>query len=199
MHSLIDNARRHTERIAANRTELARLAEGQQPDALFISCSDSRIVPAHITGARPGEVFELRAAGNIIPRFRPRAACAVAGTLQFAVQVLRIPDIVLCGHTHCGAVKALAEDRGTPGMTPLHNWLIRAAFRPGPRTKEAMDRPELSTEQRHLIRQLEHLHNYPWIAERVARGTLRLHAWFYAIQTGEVTAYRPALGDFGPL
>ncbi|WP_031068012.1 carbonic anhydrase, partial [Streptomyces ochraceiscleroticus] len=99
MQSLIENARAFPSSVAERRDDLAALADGQRPQALFIACSDSRVVPSLITGARPGEILELRTAGNIVPRHRSEADCGVGATLEFAVIALQVPNIVVCGHS----------------------------------------------------------------------------------------------------
>ncbi|WP_309302254.1 carbonic anhydrase, partial [Streptomyces sp. NBRC 110611] len=110
METFIQHARTLTARIADRSEEqetYGRLAAGQSPLALFITCSDSRVVPSLITGARPGELFELRTAGNAVPVYQDdMAACAEAATIEYAMRVLRVADIVVCGHSHCGAVGA---------------------------------------------------------------------------------------------
>jgi len=203
MQPLITNARRFPDKIAHQRDQLTKLARGQQPQAMFISCSDSRVMPALITGARPGDLFELRTAGNIIPRYRPQASCAVAGTLEFAVQVLQVSDIVILGHSHCGAVHALTGTTNVRSMPLLQKWLGRAGYRPRRQTAAAahlsLVAGAFNPEQRHLIQQLDHLRSYPRIAHKAARGKLRLHAWFYAIDTAEITTFNAKTDDFRPL
>src|SRR3954468_8079269 len=103
MQSMIDNARTFPKRAA----HLPRFRDGQHPTALFIACSDSRVVPALITGAGPGELFELRTAGNIVPVYDPGRAFGETATIEFAVEVLQVKHIIVCGHSHCGAVNAI--------------------------------------------------------------------------------------------
>lgn len=126
MQHLITHARNFQSRIAHLRADFERLAEGQQPHALFVSCSDSRVVPTLITNAVPGEVFELRTAGNIVPRHRPGVACGVGATLEFALEVLEVLDIVVCGHSHCGAVQSIVRGH-TPGRC---RWFGAGSTRP---------------------------------------------------------------------
>src|SRR3569833_4068041 len=109
MQSLSDNAQDKPQRAADLRTDRSRLAAGQRPEALCITCSDSRVVPALITGARPGELFELRTAGNIVPPYASEHPTSEAATNEYAVEVLGVRDIVVCGHSHCGAVGALVR------------------------------------------------------------------------------------------
>lgn len=189
MQSLIDHARTFPAKIADQQQQFAELARGQQPQALFIACSDSRVMPSLFTGARPGEIFELRTAGNIVPPHRPRALCAVAGTVEFALEALDVPDIVVCGHTHCGAVGGLIRPQTVRTMPLVARWLTGAGHRP-------VDEDPDTVARRHLLTQLDHLRTYPGVARRLAAGKVRLHAWFYAIETGELLAHDPDAGEF---
>ena len=197
MQSFIEHARAFPQTIAGEPAAYAALARGQQPDALLICCSDSRIVPARVTGARAGELFELRTAGNIVPAYRADAACGVAGTVEFAVAVLGVPDIIVCGHTHCGAVRGIARPQSVQGLRLLQQWLTRAA--PPGGVVQTPDATHDALARQHLLTQLAHLRTYPCVAERLDGGRLRLHAWFYAIDPGRMSAYQPATDDFGPL
>jgi carbonic anhydrase len=200
MQSLIDNARTFPER-ATDRTDLGRLAAGQRPEALFIACSDSRVVPALITGAGPGELFELRTAGNIVPLYDPERAFGESATIEFAVEALEVRNIVVCGHSHCGAVTALvhSDDPRTPPA--VQRWLSDTG--PHDETRKAADLSDgpalTSAVQRHVQVQLERLGGHPSVAKGLADGRLRLHGWFYAIDTGVVSVLEPQDGRFLPL
>ncbi|MDT9695152.1 carbonic anhydrase [Streptomyces sp. P17] len=202
MQSLIEHARTFPAKIVDRQDEFAHLAEGQKPQALFISCSDSRVIPSLFTGAAPGDLFELRTAGNIVPRYRTQAACGVAGSLEFAVQALRIPDIVVCGHSHCGAVQALMREQTVQTMPLVRRWLTWAGHRPGsdePWQTRGLGDDLVAVTQRHVLTQLDHLRSYPFIARRLTSGQLRLHAWHYTVETGEVLACAPGARAFQPL
>ncbi|CAL9599361.1 Carbonic anhydrase 1 [Actinosynnema sp. ALI-1.44] len=180
---LVQHARTHAQRRSPETGR--RLAAGQSPTALFITCADSRIVPSAITGAEPGSLFELRTAGNVIPAFDPRAASAEMATVEFAVVQLGVSEIVVCGHSHCGAVDALHGDR--QALTHLPSMVRRLAahapFRTGRPT------PGLREEgRRHVLAQLRNLEDYPFVRDRVVAGDLRTHGWFYDVETGEVSA-----------
>jgi hypothetical protein len=143
MQSLIEHARTFPKTIADQQEEFERLTRGQKPQALFISCSDSRVIPSLFTGARPGDIFELRTAGNIVPRYRPHAACGVAGSLEFALQALQVPDIIVCGHSHCGAVQGLMREQAVQLMP-----LLRRCPQPStalPRTSRGRPRASART------------------------------------------------------
>ncbi|MCZ0990945.1 carbonic anhydrase [Streptomyces diastatochromogenes] len=202
MQSLIDHARTFPAKIADRQEEFERLARGQQPQALFISCSDSRVIPSMFTGARPGDIFELRTAGNIVPRYRPQAACGVAGSLEFALQALQVPDIVVCGHSHCGAVQGLMREQNVRTMPLLRRWLSWAEYRASgnePWQTQGLGEDPTAVAQQHVLTQLEHLRSYPYVARRITSGRLRLHAWFYTVETGEVLACAPGSRTFKPL
>ncbi|MCX5206477.1 carbonic anhydrase [Streptomyces sp. NBC_00237] len=199
MKSLIDNARSFAATHVAdprNAAAFQALRAGQSPEALFITCSDSRVVPALITGARPGELFELRTAGNVVPPYpthRARPPQGEAATIEYAVCVLGVRDVVVCGHSHCGAVGALVRGEDLSAVPAVRDWLehsvapdaaVRTAASATPDVAEAV--------QAHVLAQVERLRAYPCIAERVADGTLTLHAWYYEVHTGTVTVHRPA-------
>lgn len=205
MQSLIDHARRFPEWVAQRREEFERLAARQSPQALFIACSDSRVIPSLITGAQPGQLFELRTAGNIVPSYRAHAPCGEGATIEFAVEVLEIGDVIVCGHSHCGAVGAMVRGDDLSALPGLRRWLERgcvspprASQRSGTDPGEAADHLEMAI-QRHVLSQLERLRGYPFLERRLARGQLRLHGWFYDIRTGTVSVHQPQTGDFVPL
>ncbi|MEJ2858858.1 MULTISPECIES: carbonic anhydrase [unclassified Saccharothrix] len=179
---LVQHARTHAQRRSPETGR--KLAAGQSPTALFITCADSRIIPSAITGAEPGSLFELRTAGNVIPEFNPHAASSEMATIEFAVVQLGVSEIVVCGHSHCGAVDALHADRRALSHLPtLMRWLgAHAPYRTGRPT------PGLREEGReHVLAQLRALEDYPFVRDRIAAGQLRTHGWFYDIETGEVS------------
>ena len=195
MQSLIDNARAFPERAA----DLRRFGDGQQPQALFITCSDSRVVPSLITGVGPGELFELRTAGNIVPVYDPERAFGETATIEFAVNVLEVRDVIVCGHSHCGAVNAILYP-GSPGQLPaVQQWLD--ATGPHDETRAAsefLDGNALtSAVQRHVRIQLDRLRGHPSVAKALEEGRLNLHGWYYAVDAGAVSVLRD--GSFSPL
>ncbi|SCK28524.1 carbonic anhydrase [Streptomyces sp. SceaMP-e96] len=127
MQQLTAHARSFENRCAERGEEFRRLGAGQSPQALFVTCSDSRVVPALITGAAPGDLFELRTAGNIVPEYRPERPAGEAATIEYAVQVLGVEHIVVCGHSHCGAVGALVRGEDLTGVPAVRGWLESAA------------------------------------------------------------------------
>ncbi|MFI9236553.1 carbonic anhydrase [Streptomyces sp. NPDC053079] len=204
MKSLIDNARSFASHVAENAETFRPLEAGQSPEALFITCSDSRVVPSLITGARPGELFELRTAGNIVPEYHDDHPAGETATIEYAVRVLNVRDIIVCGHSHCGAVSAIVRDDDLSSAPAVRGWLERAVPRAvrAPRAKDpsAVPADVADAVQQHAVDQLERLRAYPCVRERIEEGLLSLHAWYYEVHTGAVMAHRPG-GDrvFGPL
>ncbi|MFE6703361.1 carbonic anhydrase [Streptomyces sp. NPDC057718] len=192
MQSLVEHARTFTEHVAANAKDFERLADGQTPEALFVTCSDSRVVPSLITGARPGQLFELRTAGNIVPPYpgqdRPTGEAA---TIEYALCVLQVRDIIVCGHSHCGAVGAILRGDDLSAMPAVRHWLERCTDGRTPPT-DAGDLP--GAVQAHALAQLDTLRGYPAVRERLAEGSLGLHAWYYEVHTGSVSVHRPERG-----
>ncbi|MFG2680850.1 carbonic anhydrase [Streptomyces sp. NPDC048392] len=193
MQPLIDNARmfgQHPEEFAGH-------AEGQSPEVLFITCSDSRVVPALITGARPGQLFELRTAGNIVPPYGAEHPSGEAATIEYAVEVLGVGDVVVCGHSHCGAVGALVRDDDLTAVPAVRDWLAQAADEPGP--CDPADPTVAGAVRHHVLAQLLRLRSYPCVEKRLADGRLRLHGWYYEVHTGLVRQYRAATDTFETL
>lgn len=197
MKSLVDHARSFAAHVAERADEFTVLGAGQSPEALFITCSDSRVVPSLFTGARPGELFELRTAGNIVPDYRSHHPAAETATIEYAVRVLGVRDVIVCGHSHCGAVNALMSGGDLSGLPAVRGWLEHAAVQPETTAPLAPDLAEAV--QRHAVAQLERLHTHPCVAERVADGTLGVHAWYYEVHTGAVQVYGPHDDSFRPL
>jgi carbonic anhydrase len=203
MQKLIDGIHHFQQSIFSSQRELfERLASGQSPETLFITCSDSRINPNLITQTEPGELFILRNAGNIVP---PHGASGggEAATIEFAVAVLGVRDIIICGHSHCGAMKGLLDDSLVKDTPAVRQWLTHAdaARRTIQENYTGLEGAPLISAcvQENVLTQLENLRTHPSVAARLARGQLALHGWVYKIETGQVFAYDPAVGQFTPL
>jgi carbonic anhydrase len=171
--------------------------DGQQPLTLFIGCSDSRIVPYLLTGAGPGELFLVRNVGAFVPPYdQSHGFHGTAAAIEFAVLSLNVKRIVVCGHTHCGAIRALYGEVPAAAQN-LVRWLdlgreaTLPIADPGP---EVLRR----TEQRAIVLQLERLMDYPMVRERVEAGSLTLHGWHYVIEDGEVHVFDVRRGGFVP-
>jgi carbonic anhydrase len=179
-----------------------QLAKGQNPESLFITCSDSRIDPNLLTRSKPGDLFILRNAGNIVP---PHGASngGEAATIEFAVAALGVKDIIICGHSHCGAMKGLLQPETVAQLPTVAAWLEHAET-----TRRIVqenykhldgDRLVTATVEENVFVQLENLRTLPAVAARLERGDLHLHGWVYKIETGDVFAYDLTIGQFVPL
>lgn len=185
------------------REQYRRLVEeGQRPTTLFIGCSDSRVVPDLLMGTAPGQLFIIRNMGAFVPPYDPEQGFhGTSATIEYAVLVLQVSDIVVCGHSHCGAVRA-TYDPPNPHTPHIRRWLELGH---AARVPEAEDGADLTpamlrrTEQRCVTLQLERLMTYPLVLDRVDAGTLALHGWHYIIEDGEVLALDVEREAFVPL
>jgi carbonic anhydrase len=170
------------------------VAQGQHPKTLFIGCSDSRVVPYLLTGAGPGELFIVRNVGAFVPPYDgSHGLHGTMAAIEFAVLSLHVERIVICGHSHCGAIRASYE--GVPDEAKaLKAWLElgREALLPVRTSPEALRR----TEQRAVVLQLERLMQYPFVQRAVEDGQLTLHGWHYVIEDGEIHVFDAEQGDF---
>ena len=181
----------------------AKLAsDGQSPKALMISCADSRVVPEHVMQAQPGDLFVCRNAGNIVPPFAT-ANGGVSSTVEYAVLALGVRDIIVCGHSDCGAMKALVHPESLDNMPNVAAWLrhSNAAQRVA-----AESYPEAEDHQRvrivameNIVAQIAHLRTHPSVASGVARGEISLHGWFVDIHAGAVLGLDGTTGRFVPM
>lgn len=179
-----------------------QLAEGQSPEALFITCSDSRIDPNLLTQTPPGELFICRNAGNIVPP-HSNATGAMTASIEYAVGALNVPHIIVCGHSGCGAMKGAMNLDGLGDFPHVRTWLnfSRAAALVVEETagdispEERLDR--LIKENIRL--QVAHLKTHPYVAARLATGRVEIHGWYYEIGSGEVLALDERAGAFVPV
>jgi carbonic anhydrase len=184
-----------------HRELFAELANGQSPEVLFITCADSRIDPNLVTQTRPGDLFIIRNAGNIVPP-HARLAGGVTASIEYAVAVLNVEHIVICGHTHCGAMSGALNPDALDGLPHVRDWLdlSRAAVEVVKHAHGSVGPEHLRavTEQNVLV-QLQHLRTHPVVASRIAADQLQLHGWMYEIETGEVLAHDEEKDAFLPL
>lgn len=197
----------HKQYWSENRELFERLAErGQAPEALFITCCDSRVVANVITHSRPGDLFIVKNMGNFVPPFseNPLDGTGVAAAVEYAVEHLHVKDLIVCGHSDCGAIKALYRDRAHYADTPhIAQWL-----RNGERTMAIVtanyphltreERLEITSEENVLV-QMENLRTYPVVMKAAKEGRLHVHAWYFEIGTGRVYAYAPERGQYEPI
>lgn len=170
--------------------------QGQRPQTLFIGCSDSRLVPYLLTGTGPGDLFMIRNVGAFVPPHDGSTGFhGTAAAIEFAVLQLEVTRIVVCGHSHCGGIRALYFG-GHARATNLQSWLElgREAVLPVQPSVEALRR----TEQRAVVLQLERLMGYPMVREAVETARLTLHGWHYVIEEGEVHVFDVGSGRFLP-
>ncbi len=181
----------------------AQLKHGQHPEALLITCADSRIVPNLITNTVPGQLFIVRNVGNVVPCYGSGSHGELAA-VEYAIEELGIQDVIVCGHTCCGAMSALVQSAQPNADQPQHR-SVRAWLRHADATLqivrehyghlEGLSRVNAAAEENVLV-QLEHLRTIPLIAARVPSGRVRLHGWMYKIETGEIFDYDTDQGQF---
>jgi carbonic anhydrase len=196
---LLDRLRRfHDDAFPQYRSTFRHLVDdGQHPTTLFIGCSDSRLVPYLLTGAGPGELFLVRNVGAFVPPYDgSKGYHGTAAAIEFAVLNLQVTRIIVCGHSHCGGIRALygevpAAARNLAQWLDLGREAALPVAEPGP---EVLRR----TEQRAVVLQLERLMDYPMVRERVERRELALHGWHYVIEDGEVHVFDVQRGGFVP-
>jgi len=181
-----------------NEKELLDLAEnGQHPKALFIGCADSRVVPNLIVNASPGDLFVVRNVENFVAPFKPDEDFhATASGIEYAVSALNVSEIIICGHTHCGAIEALYSGVDTSAFIHTKKWLTlgdKAKSLAVMAMGEEADKTELLrlTEKLSVVTQIENLLTYPYVKEKVDAGTLHIHGWVYDIETGQIEYYDP--------
>nr|WP_284498379.1 carbonic anhydrase [Legionella maioricensis] len=173
---------------------------GQNPEILFITCSDSRIIPSQLTQSQPGEIFVIRNAGNIIPSYPDQGG--ESATIEYALTALNIKHIIVCGHSQCGAMKGLLQPETTKSMPVVQTWLNHA-----PRREELIDTYNADTGAtllekaiaENVLLQVEHLKQYPCVKEKLDKNEITIHSWIYAFETGEVFTFNAELNDFEPL
>jgi carbonic anhydrase len=202
MEKLISGIHRfRKEYWSGNRDLLRRLAEqGQSPEALFITCCDSRVVPTVITHGEPGDLFIYRNIGNFVPPYSeaPLDGTGVGAAIEYAVEHLKVRDIIVCGHSDCGAMKALYKDREGFTETPhIKEWLTH-----GDRTLAVVATKEerlAITAAENVLVQMENLRTYPVVQRAAREGQLFVHAWFFEIGEGKVYSYSPEKGQYKPI
>lgn len=178
--------------------------DGQKPQALVISCSDSRVVPEILTGSGPGDLFVTRNAGNVVPPFSETADGGVTSAIEYAVVGLGVEHIVIFGHTDCGAMKALLHPEALATMPTVAKWLgncrcsvetFRRAHGAGMHDRDAARLLAMENVSAQLI----HLRSHPSVASRVASGEITLHGWVFEIESGTLLALDNETGAFSPI
>jgi carbonic anhydrase len=184
------------------RDQFHLLAETQAPEWLFITCSDSRVVPDLILGTGPGDLFITRNAGNVVP-IASHDVDGITATIEYAVEVLKVKSAILCGHSDCGAMKAALDRKGLENLPKARRWLshVEAAFsHRQPENPADGEHAELAALIRgNVVAQLLNLRAQPSVARAVVEGRLTVHGWYYDILTGRIEQYDDEMRRFLPL
>jgi carbonic anhydrase len=195
-------AKFQAEAFEAKKALFRALAEGQAPEALFITCSDSRIDPTLLTQTSPGELFICRNAGNIVPPHTNHTG-GMTASIEYAVGALNVPNIIICGHSGCGAMKGAMAIESLSEFPHVREWLgfaRAAALIVAERAPGASPEEKLALlAKENVILQLAHIRTHPYVAARLAGERVRLHGWYYDIGSGQVLAYNEARKDFIPV
>lgn len=203
MKKLIEGFVRFKSEVYPQHRELFRELESQQhPDTLFIACSDSRVVPGTLLQTGPGELFVCRNAGNIAPSYGEHSG-GVSATIEYAVQVLNVQHIVVCGHSDCGAMKAALHPERVATLPAVRKWLqhvqsavaVVNASHPGADEREKLER----LIEENVLSQIDHLMTHPSVAAKVRTGALQLHGWVYDIPHADFKVYDAAQRKFVPM
>jgi carbonic anhydrase len=204
MQKLVEGIHQFQKGIFSSKQRLFEgLVDGQHPLALFITCSDSRISPNLLTQTEPGELFILRNAGNLVPPYGAVEG-GEAATIEYAVSVLGVKDIGICGHSHCGAMGGLLDQSQLAKLPSVRSWLCHAASTQRiieenyAHITDAAARLTATVEENVLV-QLEHLRTHPTVAAALGRKALSLHGWVYKFETGQVFGYHQPDGQFVPI
>jgi len=195
-------AKFQAEVFPARRREFEAMSHQQSPIATFFTCADSRILPAMLLQTKAGEIFTERTPGNIVPRYSDHVG-GVTASMEYAVMVLRVPLIIICGHTDCGVMKALLDPAQTSGMPALQSWMRHAL---AAREQLLREHPDVSHEEKlrlitqyNVLTQLENLRTHPAVEAVLAKGELEIQGWIYDIGGGSVSVADPQSGAFHPL
>lgn len=180
-----------------------KLAKQQRPNALFITCSDSRIHPNLITQTDPGDLFILRNPGNIVPPYNATDPGSEAATIEYAVAVLKVPNIIVCGHSNCGAMDALLRRNELNQLPAVVSWLHYAEttlriMQTSFADLEESKRIDVTIEQ-NVLAQVSNLRTHPSVAARLIAGDLQIFAWVYDIETGDVREFNAGANRFDSL
>lgn len=203
MDKLIEGHKRFlTETFPSRRDEFHLLADGQRPETLFVTCADSRIVPDLILQTQPGDLFLCRVVGNVIPAAGEPAG-GVSATVEYAVEVLQVRNLIICGHSDCGVIRALMQPHTLDGLDNVQDWLQHVE----PAWKYVADVERYAGElTRHtalthanVLAQLDNLKTHAYIQRAMDEGRLQIHGWYYDILSGSIERYDEAARKFVPL
>ena len=203
MQKLIKGIHKFQNEVFSTKSSLFKdLKKGQNPQVLFITCSDSRISPSLITQTDPGDLFVVRNAGNIVPVYGQNPGGEIA-SIEFALDGLGIKDVIICGHSHCGAMKGLLKPSIVENLPAMKAWLQNADS-----TKRIVfdhykhlegDALLMAAVEENVLAQIEHLKTHPSVATRLVKEEIRIHGWVYKFETGTIFKYDEQSGQFVPL
>ena len=199
MNGLVAGFLKFRESAYPERAELFhKLAHSQSPETLFIACSDSRVVPELVTQSEPGGMFVIRNAGNIVPSYSPEPG-GVSGTVEYAVAVLGVKDVVICGHSNCGAMTAIAKGHDLSQMPAVSSWVRHADAAKAVNAAHHHNSEQAKVDdlvRQNVIAQLNNLRTHPSVALALSQKKLRLHGWMFDIESGEIDALDHQSGGF---
>jgi carbonic anhydrase len=203
MEKLIHGHREFLEKAFPDRRhQFQLLADRQAPETLFITCADSRIVPDLVLQSQPGDLFICRAIGNVVPRAGEPAG-GIAATIEYAVQVLKVRHLIVCGHSDCGVIRALMSPQVLAGLESVRAWLkhVEPAWNHLKEIEENSNELTRHTAltQANVLVQLANLRTHDYIVRAVDEGRLQVHGWYYDILSGAILRYDDAVGKFLPL
>lgn len=185
-----------------NKPLFSELAKGQNPEVLFITCSDSRIDPNMITQTKPGDLFIARNAGNMVPPHVQHFTTDMDASIEFAMEVLNVRHIVICGHSDCGAMKGAMNPDAVKHLPHVSNWLSNcstACARVKARNGELDYGHLLELTEENVVQQLKHLETHPSVAAKLATDSVFLHGWVYDIEHGNIFCFEKSSGGFVPV
>ncbi|GAC13273.1 carbonic anhydrase [Aliiglaciecola lipolytica] len=200
-HVISGVAKFQKEVFPGKKATFKKLANGQNPEVLFITCADSRIDPNLVTQTEPGELFICRNAGNIVPPHSNQTG-GMTASIEFAVAALGVSHIVVCGHTDCGAMKGAINPEGLDELPHVKEWLghcrCASAVVKEKCGEIGLEHLDMLTEE-NVVQQLQHLRTHPAVAAKLASGQVKLHGWVYHIESGSVLCYNSTSGKFEPM
>lgn len=180
----------------------SELAKGQKPEVLFITCSDSRIDPNLITQTKPGDLFIARNAGNMVPPHMQQFTTDMDASIEFAMEVLKVRHIVICGHSDCGAMKGAMNPEGVRHLPHVSSWLSNCSAACAvvkARNGELGCDNLLELTEENVVQQMKHLETHPTVAAKLATNSVFVHGWVYDIEHGEIYCYEKSSGGFVPV
>jgi carbonic anhydrase len=203
MQRLLEGHKRFlNEAFPSRKNQFRLLSERQAPETLFITCADSRIVPDLILQTQPGDLFICRNAGNVIPRAGEPAG-GVSATIEYAVQVLRVCHLIVCGHSDCGVIRALMSPETLEGLDSVREWLQHVEPAWGYVDEVERHAGELTRHKAlthaNILVQLDNLRSHSYIQQALAEKRLQIHGWYYDILTGQIESYDTQAGKFSTL